>query len=152
MNRYALKFMSGDLMDRTRSHSPEVTVCGLSARTCAQLVADYAWVIYTISIMAMAEGRVVYSVRCEMMKLVSAFDRYYFRQNDIVNAELYKDSFTCSSDISALCLRCQWQLLPRSTHKGRLNRFQSKRGDTCTNRKLHLDTCAKSLSVDIHRT
>lgn len=39
--------------------------------------------------MAMAEGKEhggAFAPECEMMKLVSAFDRYYFRRNDIHRA------------------------------------------------------------------
>lgn len=40
--------MSGDLMDRTRSHSPEVTICGLPARTCAQLGLCMGYIRYRL--------------------------------------------------------------------------------------------------------
>lgn len=71
-------------MERTRPLSPEVAVCGfLRARVCAQLPADYAW-LYDIDYdkgQAGGAKRGADGIRTDTVKLVSAFDRYYFRRD-----------------------------------------------------------------------
>lgn len=83
-------------MERTRSHSPEVTVCGLPARTSAQLVADYARVIYDIDYGNGGRQSGVFGpmrndeIGIGIRPILLPAKRH---------RECYKDSFTCIGDI-----------------------------------------------------
>jgi len=108
-------------MERTRPHSPEVTVCGSPAR-----VHGFSWIMrgYTISIMAMVESRGVYSFRYDEIGIGVRPILLPARSGMTPSVLSYKDSFTCintSSLISVIVIKVNFLRANQtvlSKHKG----------------------------------